>query len=504
MPQGTATLSTLRSVGGYLSLTPGAAPGEGIIYTEAANTTPIIDTLTLAYGGTTINFPDIRIVRSVFLRRGGKFLMRHRIKDQRWKIEQGKLGGRFNRRGGDNEPVDDANKKSAQELFDEIADQLDITIDSASADGDSYPDVDWDASDSVDAINSLCRQEGLAFCPVEDGSYKVHKVGEGDDLPTSGSMNNSQRTMQSAKPRYVRVVCGPTEFQAMFRLRAIGQESDGTWKQPIDLSYRPFFGWGSESPESFAGVGANRYLALKTVWRYYQISWWEDAPLDVPEMDPDDIFDPKQARPILDHLLESAEDKLTAEQLSQGAKIFGEFANGHMVMATTSGNTEYLGDFEVQGDEGRVFFPLPVYKFTLGQTDEARLYLRCAYNARHENGQLDRYVREREIEPASDGVAVVYREDLVRRFVQQYSFVGDWLKNNNDDNLSDIRDACDAYIDLLETKFDEAKDIEYDGFRNDCFPNGKIERCEFRWGNGELATTRASTNMDFDFLHGGG
>ena len=509
MAQGSATFAGLRTVGGSFSMGNGAQPGQGIIVTNADSVAAPTGTLTLSYGGTNLVFPNCKTDRANYFEGlGGHRLMRHRIRDGRWQLAEAMVGGRFNRRGADGRVITQGNnRKNVRELFEELFGQLNINANLGSLPTDQYPLVEWDGQTGSVAIDLLCARTGFAFSLGNNGVYRVDAIGAGPDLPSPGSANNANRTFNFVTPSEIHVIGGPTLFQALFTMQAIGRGTGGNnFETLTNLSYRPAAGWGSESPEAFAGIPQPaRYNAYETVYRYYEVTGWQDGPLTgVAELEPDDITTGLQILPIKETLasaVSSADDD--TYYIGERAKIFGVWAKGNLVRENTTADQQYPGDFAIDGEEGRVRFTRPVYRLSVDQPADAELYLLTSYNGRHENGQIDRYTYKKTIAGGNGGVMRIRRDDLVRRVIQEYQFSGgSWRKDFLDDNLTDIKQEMTAHADRVAAQLAEAKDIEYDGFVN-AWPSGVVNRVRFEWGRNEPARTRASKFMDFDFQNDG-
>src|SRR5262249_52141696 len=74
-------------------------------------------------------------------------------------------------------------------------------------------------------------------------------------------------------PDSLLLVGGPTRFQTMFRLEAVGLDTNGQIVPIDNLSYKPVSGWGQEVWFGFANVidAAARGLGRRTVFRWYRI-----------------------------------------------------------------------------------------------------------------------------------------------------------------------------------------------------------------------------------------
>jgi len=511
--KGYATFGNYRTIGGYFSVSQGAYPGQGVLVTPANSTVAQEATLTLIFGAVRINFPGSRVTESNYFYRDGLRLMRHHIQDGRWKLAQATVSGKYNQKGPSGK-IPAARKRPIEELFGEISFQTGVPIDvSGVSDFEDFIPVDWDQTNAAAAIESLCASTGVSFNVTASGGYRIDKAGVGANLPVAPSMTNAGRTMANDAPKNIRIVGAPTQIQTMFTMRAVGLDKVGSdddedaWMGIDGLSYAPSSPdyWSKESPESFAGIEQpGRNLALKTVFRCYQIKDWHPRPFS--GFDPDDITNIKQVLPIQDRLLVDGTDfLLQLDRQSPKATIHGVFSSGNLLMENTSMDKEIFSGFSINEDLGIITFDRPVYKLEDDRVVEAELFLQCTYTPIHYNREADRIKVERQVNPAGLGTEVVQRKDIQSIIVQplQYNAGGtgrpeSWTPMGLQDNFTEMEAKAERSIDILAEQHRIAKDVEYPGFLA-ITPAGKIQRVRWDWGHGEVATTRASSGYDFDF-----
>jgi len=504
--KGYATFGNYRTIGGYFSVSQGAYPGQGVLVTPANSTVAQEATLTLIFGAVRINFPGSRVTESNYFYRDGLRLMRHHIQDGRWKLAQATVSGKYNQKGPSGK-IPAARKSPIEELFGEISFQTGVPIDvSGVSDFEDFIPVDWDQTNAAAAIESLCASTGVSFNVTASGGYRIDKAGVGANLPVAPSMTNSGRTMANDAPKNIRIVGAETQIQTMFKLRAVGVEPDGEWVAVDNLSYKPpgaqaNGGWARESPESFAGLDQpDRTLALKTVFRCYQIEDWHDGQPVTTDFTPYNITLVRQVLPIQDRLLTDGEDLLLGlDKQSPKATVHGAALSGNMLQENTTKEKEVFSGFRIDEDLGMVIFERPVYKLTDGRPEQAELFLQCTYTPRHFNRQADRLQVEKQVNAAGLGTEIVIRKDIQRIVARPFSYSNDeWKGQSLEDNTEEMKTKANRAIDILAEQHRIAKDVEYPGFLA-IVPAGKIQRVRWDWGHGEVATTRASSGYDFDF-----
>lgn len=499
MAQALANFAGFPIYGGTFTVSPGGHPSIAVISTPAQSVSQsAIGPLTLSYGPTSLTFPNCAVLRgSQYYLDHGARMMRHRVVDSRWRWTKRSIGGKYNTRRADNQ-INSADRKTLGELFQILMDAAGETYTIGSLPA-SYYSVDWSAGTTLsNAVDELCYRSGCSVAPNGQGGYAIYGPGQGPQLPGGGATSNASSNLgYSAKPDKVQVQMADTIYQSNLRLRAVGVETDGSLRRLIDLSYRPFLGWGSIHPETFAGLtGSAYYLARGSVYRFYQIESQSYGGLQPPNYQ--GTVNSVAQYTLQDELITSADDWATDFPIANRPSIVGAYLTENLVRENTSISTPYQGGFVIHKDRLLVEFERPVYKSTAGQPDEADLFLKIAYRVRKDSTwEHDAHIYEQQLS-GGDQVEVVRRPDLQRWVVQSYSTSDPRVPASVTDNQGSVDSEAAQQIQQIANQVSQdGNDIVYDGIVN-ALPSGVIAQVRFDFGYEEPALTRASTRADFD------
>jgi hypothetical protein len=204
-----------------------------------------------------------------------------RILDRRWRWRYGQISGHYN------EPLTEdewRREKTPQELANLLFEALgETTHEVDELPDDSRPHVIWELASPADELARLCENLGCrVVLSLSDNVARIVKRGEGADLPNIGKeVSLSFAFARKAVPDNINIVTGPSRYESVWQLEAVGEETDGTIVPIDDLSYKPTWWTKSMDFPYFLNVSGDfirdgkqiekRTLAQKTVFRTYRV-----------------------------------------------------------------------------------------------------------------------------------------------------------------------------------------------------------------------------------------
>lgn len=253
-------------------------PGRFTLTLSQAATPAPTGTLVFTDGIRTVTIPGCRAT-SARPSPGGQFQIT--LEDRRWRWETGAVFGHYNR------PFLSfvLEQKTPRELAELLWDEMNETdLDVRLLPNDARPEVNWYAANPAEELIALLGSLGCVLAPQLDGRWKVYPVGAGDlYAPPAGSriaVDSSQEF--EAYPDSISVVTAPIQYEVVFALEAVGEETDGQIKPIDELSYTPAHGWNKES-SYFGGLGGLTYerdgrtlntqdLARSCIRKWYRVA----------------------------------------------------------------------------------------------------------------------------------------------------------------------------------------------------------------------------------------
>ncbi len=514
------------------TLSHGITPGAALVEIAPQFGLPAeVGTMVLSFGDVALEFGGCVLDSATVRRDESGMIVSLTILDRRWRWRYGQISGRYNVRQKDG-TLDTTTEQTPQQLARRLLEAMgESECDLSGLPNLARPEVDWVYANPAHALAELAESLGCRVVLDLDGLVSLPTVGTGADLPDTGT----QRTWNfgidpPTRPESLLLVGGPTRFQTMFRLEAVGQEppapqTTGQSSEPqstssststtagqivpIDeLSYKPVGGWQNESYLGFANVQdpAARAKARETIYRWYRIL--STAPMSTAgefqiagcDSAVNGLW---QILPIERGLIDTytGSDGIERPQPPQVAGIFWDRsldANNIPVQRP------YRGRFTLDAERGIVMFDEPVLQVDSTGTAfaPAELYLTVAHAVKDpETLQELRQTWERDV-PGSGtesgvgtGAAVFRRDDMVLAVTTQYD------ANNNPKGRLDNSDALDReseyQLDAIETAFEtvETDFVEYAGLVA-INPDGAISQVS--WSGGPAGTvTRAGRNSEF-------
>ncbi|HEY3966797.1 MAG TPA: hypothetical protein VGM05_19700 [Planctomycetaceae bacterium] len=465
-----------------------------------------VGTMVLSFGDVAMEFPGCVLDSATVRRDGAGMIVSLAILDRRWAWRFGQISGRYNMRDQTG-ALDPDTEQSPQELATLLFAALGETeFDVSLLPDETRPAVDWVYANPAAELSRLAESLGCRVVLGLDGAVSLQPAGQGADLPETGTERTQSFGIDPpSRPDSLLVVCGPTRFETMFRLEAVGQEPTGEIERIDDLSYAPAEGWSSEAWLGFANVAdANaRAKARQTVFRWYRLKC--TAPqntageFQIAGYD-GDVSDLWQLLPLEHTRLVTSAD-VDGIQRPEPAGVSGIFWDRSLDGQDLPAQRQYTGAFTLDVARGIVKFAEPVMKMNPGGASglvEAELYLTVAHGVRDATTrQPVRSVTQRELpgEGFGTGPEVLRREDLANTIVTNY----DSSNNPTDttDNADELDTEIEAQLDAAEGAYETriTDFVEYAGIVP-INPDGAISQIQWLAGAGG-AVTRASRNNEF-------
>ena len=193
------------AVDGFLP--SGSEPGRFVVDAEPTSNFPQFTTITFSEVGTTLSFPNCRLVGTPKVTRRGA---RAVYEDERWKLRQATMTASFNVRGA-NGAIHAATEKTVTELWAEIAAASGLTI-SVETSPTTKPASSWAGLSADHAAKQLLeRTVSTLFYDAANGTWKVFRRGVGS-LPDLSP--RVFREVTATKPATLNVYSSPNLYVA--------------------------------------------------------------------------------------------------------------------------------------------------------------------------------------------------------------------------------------------------------------------------------------------------
>ena len=315
------------------------------------------------------------------------------------------------------------------------------------------PLIDWSCSNPAVELFQLCDERGCDI--VFQHTYNrvvIVQRGIGSLIPNSGVESVAYAVDVAEYPATLKVCCNLTRWQAKFKLRAVGVDTDGEIKPIDDLSYTPADGWELEFPGDLIPDGDpdERQLANETVFRLYEIEAFADGSLDLPDgSDTLDHID--QVFPVGKYLVEAYESEemgadRTYPKNAYVEGVFGFTSEKIESIQNSEANTRYPFGFHLIPDQGLVLFSFPVIKYATDEFSPADLYLVTSFSVRdNDSYQYTRHTRTATL-VGGTGTLPISRPDLVRTIVANYTDVAPTTVDSVTDNQTAVNTKADAIL----------------------------------------------------------
>lgn len=492
-PQGICEYGGFNLLGGEYTASRGVQPGVFRLRSAAEPTfAKYIGTLRLKYGTNEITFRDCILGPHVQRVHKGRHAYQWSIKvyDKRWKWRYPRISGQYNIRdcGGQ---IIESTRKTFTELLSLLLNALNEPQTLFADIPDTYPEVRWDNAYAARELEWLLDWHGLVLAPQLDDDIRIERLGSGQGLPVSNDNISPVYTYnQTVMPSSVHVRTGPTIFQSLIWLEAVGLDTDGTIKRINDLSYKPAGGWETQWYNNFADVAPIlRHLAFRTVWRWYRL---QSQYSDVGNASVETMANLR----LLDRLAESH-----ADDSGNGRCLDPVVTGVYWPLSDHKANNDidlvYSGPFKLNKERQIVEFEYPVIKWSAnGFPTSADLKLYVAYNAVGPTGEYINEVFTQSVSGsiANTGPRVEKRPYLrrVRNFASPYGVY-------NGDNFNQVQLEADEYLKAVISTY--ASTLEADMLYGGLLPinlTGNVAQVRWRWGLERVATTRASVGHEFD------
>lgn len=517
--------------------------------------------------GSGIKFIGCRVDEASFRRDTNGLVWYLHLQDRRWAWKFGgafgPLYGCYNRRNDDG-TLDLWQLRTPRQLAtlcllamgEPIAGPL--AFDVSELPNDTNPEVNWEAANPAQELDTLCTQLGCRIVYTLNNSIAIFQTGKTaggatpGPLPKVHVLESSGGLKPLRRPDSIRVVCGKTRYQADFPLAAAGRDLDGTIRKINDLSYKPAGGgkvaggWQNEGlapPTPFPNVPDNlgkdgktvlfsaRDLANKSVFRYYGIinqSADGTKPLVIPGFG--GLARIEQVSPLESVQVVSAPANVWPGPVWAGdplnpraptfnsipAQIYGIYMVlrceylGYKIFSNTPRGTTYRGPFTINHDVGGTdFVEFEEYVrsrddvlFKLnGKTEHlpAQLYLRTACNVRDPvTWAWKRFEYNFELDVAKTGAGplVLNHPEIVLQFLPEYDIDTGKLQRVTS-NLKDVIRECRFYVDQALRAFDvpTTEEVKYDGIARTP-PDGATMQITWNVGGGRPCYTTVCRNQE--------
>jgi len=461
--------------------------------------------------GVTITVPRCRRVDARYNGRGDYDIT---LEDRRWRWRTGAIFGRYNTPIDDNSGV--RHEKTPQELAAILWGAMNETsLDATLLPNGPRPAVDWYAANPADELIALCAQLGCVLAPALGGGWKVWPVGSGQ-VYDGGLDRQSTALAQTFAdyPDQVAVVTGPIQYEAVFALEAVGEETDGRFRPLDDLSYTPAWGWDKE-PDDCPGIDGTytrdgrtlnlQDLARSGLRRLYRIAAMPagsgSASLNPPGYadslpDVTSLSQLLPLAPVVNEVQANTADPDYGKR--KPAELWGEFARNDETSdgSITRPGTRVRESFGIDAQRGIVRLSKPLSRPTDTGADPARLYLRCVVEVEQPGINAPAYYVKFQSSGLANGTGaeVILKEELQLQFRPVWGADGTAATPVDDgpypSNQADIDAECDYYLAAKVAGYtpQQSGTIQLRGLHAPAL-NGRVTNVTWAFGAGQAPTT---------------
>lgn len=435
MPQATATYPGVTSAHVIaFSGTEGldATPGRFTLTLSQAAAPEPHGTLVFGDGTRTITIPGCRVTA---VNPAGRGAYQITLEDRRWRWQTGLVFGRYN------VPIEGSAgvkyEKTPRELAELLWEEMNETaLDVTALPNDSRPEVDWYATNPASELIALLSSLGCVLAPQLTGGWKVYPVGSGAIYEPPAGLRKTADTSQefAPYPDSISVVTGPIQYEVVFALEAVGEETDGRIRPIGDLSYEPAHGWSKEG-DDFAGLEGATYtrdgrtlntqdLARSCVRRWYRIVSMPAGtganylnppgyPTSLPSVE--SISQLLPIVPLINEVETTVGDPNYGER--KPADVWGIFQKDEMTGLISRPGTKVPFNFSIDAARGIVKFSQAVttHPSDFSTTEPAELLLRCVVEVQQPEINIPAGYQRTVTTGLSNGTGaeVILREDLL-------------------------------------------------------------------------------------------
>ncbi|MFG0240092.1 MAG: hypothetical protein ACF8CY_03415 [Gimesia chilikensis] len=349
---------------------------------QGVGTLRFVDTVT----GETVTFENC-LVDSVNQSTSQASVVTARLLDERWTWQNQPILGAYNLRDEKGELISET-KKTPQQLATLLLQAMGVSNFSVgNLPNFGNPEAIWEYANAAQELNALCERHGCRVVRELSGRVVIWPLGQGGQLPNWRNIAPDFGYDPSNKPNQLAIVCGATEWQTTFTLKAVAEEQPGIKLVELEnVSYKPSPGWEKETPDQLWGVPetepsdddtpTDRDLALRSVWKAYRVDLEEKHTLDGidgREFTAEDLF------PLSDKLLQTVTER--GKEVRKPAFIKGVHYAGSADLSNTTADKVVRTDWQLDAENGIILFSEPVVKFDGDDAKPADLKLVCAHSA---------------------------------------------------------------------------------------------------------------------------
>lgn len=503
------------------TLNHGISPSACTLYVPPDTLVPEVGELRIVYGDVAITFQDCKLDRFAYeIGSDGKRRLALYILDRRWKWRPvsggGQISGYYNTRRNDNEVIA-GTEKTARELVELLfAAMGEADYDASQVPEDQFPLASWEYAHPAEELARVTEGLGMRVVLGLDDVVRILPAGEGADLPAGSDVLEPSLAIDiPERPDKLIAVAGKTRFQKDFELEAVAQDVGGkiTLVRPDNppespgLSYYPADDLLLAEIDSLLNITdlKLRQQAQESLLRWYRIK----EPFTLPQVydgeNPEEHAELRLADilPIESEQVSTYVDNHGVTQ-NLPAWVFGQFYTKDAAEASENnvaevdptsvheGSPAYYGDgFVLDRDTGLVRLSRPTWRVEADgeghKNRPARLFLRVAVSLRKpETRAWEHHERARDFGELGTEPRYVLKPDVVLN-----------IRSDEGDNLSDVNERLDYYLDALEASYQttDAGSVTYIGFRA-IEPDGAIRQVTWSIGEDGKAYTRASRNRE--------
>lgn len=497
MPTASATFEGLPLRGVVAPLVRGVSPSTFTLYSLPVDPLDVSNgTLTLSYGGSTVNLPGCAVASASFVKHtdGRHPVWCIKVLDRRWKWAGKTISGDWNRRTSDG-TVDQTTAKTPGELASLLLQALgEGGFETSFMPTNVRPRALWKNVRADLALQALCDYVAceVVYNPLQDRiEIWPSGVGATTENATSAVLTKFRHVARTDVPSTVQVVGGETVFQHKLQLKCVlRNHSNGQQALMANWESKPT-DWTVESPFSWPGQtdAAKRAIQYEAAYREFRVMGQQDGSLAVPNCS-ENITSTDQYL-LNDYLLETETD-LGNFKRNLPAYLSGDYYAWTDLPNNTS-DARYTGEFRLDRDRRVVRLPYPLFKLSSsGAYAEPTLYLTTSYRVKSTTGQLVGIRRQGNV-GGSGGTLVLNRPEIFAIFS---SSTAPGAQTNTE---AQANTEADAYVALFQQKYGEAlaSELTYAGLLAGSL-DGRLAQITWRWYANRAATTCVCENAELD------
>lgn len=464
-------------------------------------------TLTIVYGQTVLEFPDMLIAdqwlkqvdctTSTVKDTKPPAKMYVKLLDHRHRWRGGRIVGVYNIRMADGSVYAPSRKEPAELAALCLQAMGEFGFDVSAMPQGVYPPAMWNNANPADCLDYLCRYVGCEITGGERGKVVIVPAGVGAALPGGGDpINNPHLLRNQDGPSRIEIIGGETIWQA--KLKLAGHVLQNDVAEPLSFQGGAATNWPRQSPFSLPGLTTDetRHDAFESEFRQFPVTSLADGSNNLP-LAPFAITKPWQYL-LKDWRLDTFTD-LTLVPRNYPARVEGKFFPYGDDADSYTSITPYTGRFLIRKDGNIVEFPYPIWKTdTGGNVEVPELYLLTTFALQTVDGDGRAVFTAARNTGGNQGVKTLQRPELF--YAVAVAYQGDGITTNGaSSTLPATSNEANRYLDIFAQALQTIDQVDLEWLDIlDIKLDGRTAQVRVKGSVIGGFTTRASQGFEFD------